>query len=160
MAPKREDVEAMIAALYAVQNDMARATRKIKNASLLRLLQVIAATEPVRPSELAVQLEVHQSLITRQIRELEDEGKVSVSADPQDGRAFVVALTDVGRQQVAELTEVGIQRFMGFVRGWDADEIREFTRLLHKFQETKAEFSEQHPPDWSEPPAKPRRRGR
>jgi DNA-binding MarR family transcriptional regulator len=160
MAPKREDVEALIAALYAVQGDMARAARKIKNASLLRLLQTIAGTEPVRPSELAAQLEVHQSLITRQIRELEDEGKVAVSPDPHDGRAFVVALTDLGRQQVAELTEVGVQRFMGFVRGWDPDEIREFTRLLWKFQETKAEFGESNPADWSESPAKPRRRGR
>ena len=160
MAPKREDVEAMIVALYTVQEGMARAARKIKNASLLRLLQTIAAAEPVRPSELAAQLEVHQSLITRQIRELEEEGKVAVSADPHDGRAFVVGLTDVGRRQVTELTEIGIQRFLGFVRGWDPEEVREFTRLLWKFQETKAEFAESNPPDRTEPPAKPRRRAR
>jgi DNA-binding MarR family transcriptional regulator len=160
MAPKREDVEKLVAALYAVQNDMARAARKIKNAGLLRLLRTIAATEPVRPSELAAHLDVHQSLITRQIRELEDEGKVAASADPKDGRAFVVGLTDLGREQVAELTEVGIQRFMGFVRGWEAEEVREFTRLLSKFQETKAEFAESDPAEWTEPPAKPRRRSR
>lgn len=160
MAPKREDVEELITALYTVQNEMTRAARKIKNASLLRLLQTVAATEPIRPSDLAAQLEVHQSLITRQIRELENEGKVSVSPDPNDGRAFVLALTDLGRKQVAELTEVGVQRFMGFVHGWDTEDIREFTRLLWKFQETKAQYSEQHPPDWGEPQAKPRRRGR
>jgi DNA-binding MarR family transcriptional regulator len=160
MAPKREDVEALITALHAVRNDLTRAERKIKNASLLRLLHTVAATEPVRPSELAAHLEVHQSLITRQIRELEDEGTVSVSADPQDGRAFVVAMTEVGRKRVAELAEVGLQRFIGFLRGWDTDEIREFTRLLRKFQETRAESGESNPPGWSESPAKPRRRGR
>jgi DNA-binding MarR family transcriptional regulator len=160
MAPKREDVEAMAAALFTVQDGMSRATRKLKNASLLRLLQIIAATEPVRPSELAAHLEVHQSLITRQIRELEEEGKVVVSADPKDGRAFVVGLTDLGRKQVAELTEIGIQRFMGFVRGWDAEEVREFTRLLWKFQQTKAEYAESNPAEPPEPPAKPRRRTR
>jgi hypothetical protein len=35
---------------------MARATRELKDASLLRLPRVIAAIEPVRPA----QLEVHQ----------------------------------------------------------------------------------------------------
>ena len=160
MAPKREDVEAMVYALYTVQESMARNARKIPNASLLRLLQTIAAAEPVRPSVLAAALEVHQSLITRQIRELEESGKVSVSPDPGDGRAFVVALTEVGRKQVAELTEVGMQRFMGFVRGWDADEVREFTRLLRKFQETKAEFGASNPPETAEPASRPRRRSR
>lgn len=160
MAPKREDVEELITALFTVQNEMVRATRKIKSASLLRLLQTIAAVEPVRPSDLAAQLEVHQSLITRQIRELEHEGKVSVSADPRDGRAFVIALTGLGRQQVAELTEVGVRRFMGFVRGWETEDIREFTRLLWKFRETKAAYAKSDPADWTEPHVKPRRRGR
>lgn len=160
MAPKREDVEALVVALFTVQESTARATRKNKNASLLRLLQAIATGEPVRPSELANQLEVHQSLITRQIRELEEMGKVSVSPDPKDGRAFVVSLTDLGGKQVAELTEVGMQRFMGFVRGWDPDEVREFTRLLWKFHETKAEFGKSDPAETAEPAAKPRRRNR
>ena len=160
MAPKREDVEAMIVALYTVQDGMTRAARKIPNASLLRLLQTIAGAQPVRPSELAAQLEVHQSLITRQIRELEEAGKVAVSPDPKDGRAFVVSLTDLGGKQVAELTEVGMQRFMGFVRGWDPDEVREFTRLLWKFHETKAEFGKSDPAETAEPAAKPRRRNR
>ena len=154
MAPKREDVEAMAVALFTVQESMARATRKNKNASLLRLLQTVAATEPVRPSELAAHLEVHQSLITRQIRELEEEGKVAVSPDPRDGRAFMVALTDLGRKQVTEFAEFGIQRFMGFVRGWDVDEVREFTRLLRKFQETKAEYAKNNPVETVEAPDK------
>jgi DNA-binding MarR family transcriptional regulator len=160
MAPKREDVEAMAQALFTVQEGMARATRKIPNASLLRLLQTIAATQPVRPSELAAQLEVHQSLITRQIRELEQEDKVAVSPDPNDGRAFVVSLTEVGGKQVADLAEIGMQRFIGFVRGWDAEEVREFTRLLRKFHETKAEFAASNPPETADPKAGSRRRNR
>lgn len=161
MAPKRDDVEAMVAALFTVVQSTSRATRKLKNASLLRLLQTIAAAEPVRPSELAAHLEVHQSLITRQIRELEEEGKVSVAPDAKDGRAFVVGLTDIGRTQVAEFTELGMQRFMGFVHGWDPAEVREFTRLLWKFQETKAEYGESNPAEPApEPAPKSRRRSR
>ncbi|HEX4224746.1 MAG TPA: MarR family transcriptional regulator [Pseudonocardiaceae bacterium] len=160
MAPKRDDVEAMAAALFAVVESTSRAGRKLKNASLLRLLQAIVTAEPVRPSELAAHLEVHQSLITRQIRELEEEGKVAVAPDAKDGRAFVVSLTDLGRKQVVEFAELGLQRFMGFVRSWEPAEVREFTRLLCKFQETKAEYGESNPAEPIEPAPKSRRRSR
>jgi DNA-binding MarR family transcriptional regulator len=150
MAPKREDVQQMAVALFTVQDGMAKAARRLKNASLLRLLQAIAGTEPVRPSELAAHLEVHQSLITRQIKNLEADGKVEVSPDPHDGRAFVVSLTEGGRAEVAELAEVGLRRFMGFVQNWESEEVREFTRLLWKFQESKIEFATANPAEPAE----------
>ncbi|HEX3781815.1 MAG TPA: MarR family winged helix-turn-helix transcriptional regulator [Pseudonocardiaceae bacterium] len=163
MAPKREDVQQLATALFTVQEGLAKAVRRLKNASLLRLLQTIAGTEPVRPSELAAHLEVHQSLITRQIKDLEAEGKVEVSPDPHDGRAFVVSLTETGRAEVAELAETGLRRFMGFVQGWETEDVREFTRLLWKFQESKAEFGAANPAEPAEVPAAPvgaSRRGR
>jgi DNA-binding MarR family transcriptional regulator len=164
MAPKREDVEQMATALFTVQDGMAKAVRRLKNASLLRLLQTVAGTEPVRPSELAAHLDVHQSLITRQIKDLEAVGKVEVSPDAHDGRAFVVSLTENGRTEVAELAEAGLRRFMGFVQNWEPEEVREFTRLLWKFQESKTEYVTANP---AEPavapavaPARGARRGR
>ena len=159
MAPKRDDVEAMVAALFTVVQSMSRATRKLKNASLLRLLQTIAAAEPVRPSELAAHLEVHQSLITRQIRELEEEGKVSVAPDPKDGRAFVVGLTDIGRTQVAEFTELGMQRFMGFVHGWDPEAPRVHPTAL-EVPGDQGRIRREQPGRPARTAAKPRRRSR
>ena len=160
MAPKREDVQQLATALFTVQDGLARAVRRLKNASLLRLLQTIAGTEPVRPSELAAHLEVHQSLITRQIKDLEADSKVAVSPDPHDGRAFVVSLTESGRAEVAELAEAGLRRFMGFVQNWEPEEVREFTRLLWKFEESKLEFATANPADPAEPAVAPARGGR
>jgi len=58
-------------------------------ANRLALLQMIAAHGQIHPSQLAEELEVNQSSITRQVRILEDEGDLVVSADPGDsaGRA-------------------------------------------------------------------------
>jgi DNA-binding MarR family transcriptional regulator len=138
----RQEVEGLVAALFVVNNGLTRAAKQRPKASELRLLQAVAMHEGSRPSELAEQLGVDRSLVTRQLRDLEDEGKVAVRPDPRDGRAFVAELTDKGRQQVAELTEFGMRRFESFVADWDPAEVSEFTRLLWKFEHSKAAVAE------------------
>jgi DNA-binding MarR family transcriptional regulator len=135
---KREDVEGLVAALFTVNGGLTRAAKQRPKAAELRLLQTVAMHEGSRPSELAEAMGVDRSLVTRQLRDLEDEGKVKVSPDPRDGRAFVAELTELGREQIAELTEFGLRRFESFLDGWEADEVRELTRLLWKFEQTKA----------------------
>jgi DNA-binding MarR family transcriptional regulator len=87
---------------------------------------------------LAVELGVHQSTITRQIRSLEDAGQVTVLADPDDGRSCTIALTEAGKNEVLRLTQIGLDRFALFVADWDAEEVRTFTRLLVKLEQSKA----------------------
>lgn len=135
---KREDVEGLVAALFTVNGGLTRAAKQRPKAAELRLLQTVAMHEGSRPSELAEAMGVDRSLVTRQLRDLEDEGKVKVSPDPRDGRAFVAELTELGREQIAELTEFGLRRFESFLDGWETDEVRELTRLLWKFEHTKA----------------------
>lgn len=134
----RQDVEGLVAALFVVNNGMTRAMKQRPKAGELRLLQAVAMREGSRPSELADAMGVDRSLVTRQLRDLEEEGKVAVRPDPSDGRAFVAELTDLGRQQIAELTEFGLRRYESFVADWDAEEIHELTRLLWKFERGKA----------------------
>jgi DNA-binding MarR family transcriptional regulator len=138
----RQEVEGLVAALFVVNNGMTRAMKQRPKAGELRLLQTVAMHEGSRPSELAEALGVDRSLVTRQLRDLEDEGKVAVRPDPRDGRAFVAGLTDLGRQQIAELTEFGLRRYESFVADWDPAEVRELTRLLWKFEHSKAAVAE------------------
>ncbi|MFI9388358.1 MarR family winged helix-turn-helix transcriptional regulator [Kutzneria sp. NPDC052558] len=153
----RKDVEGLVAALFTVNNGMTRAAKQRPKASELRLLQAVAMNEGSRPSELAELLGVDRSLVTRQLRDLEDEGKVAVRPDPRDGRAFVAELTEPGRRQIAELTEFGMRRFEKFVADWDPAEVRELTRLLWKFERGKAAVSEQ---EQESRPERGRRRAR
>jgi DNA-binding MarR family transcriptional regulator len=154
----REDVEGLVAALFTVNSGMTRAMKQRPKAGELRLLQAVALHEGSRPSELAEAMGVDRSLVTRQLRDLEDEGKVAVRPDPSDGRAFVAELTEQGRQQIAELTEFGMRRYESFLEGWDADEVRELTRLLWKFEQSKAAVVEREQQEQQRPERGRRRR--
>ena len=146
MAARKNDVRSMVTALFALNAGLERARREKKPASALSLLQVVAVGEALRPSEIAARQHVHQSLVTRQIREMEDAGYVKVTANPADGRSCLVTLTRAGRAEMDRLTEVGLDRFALFVKEWRADEIRALTGLLEKLQQSMAETADQERP--------------
>ena len=138
-----EDVQNLVTALFTVVEGIKRATRRSPAASRLSALQLIAARPGIRPSEIATELGLNQSSITRQIQDLESKGYVTVAPDLQDQRARCLTLTDSGRGTMTELTKFGLNRFASFVADWDAEEVRTLTFLLVKFEESKAAVSRQ-----------------
>ena len=146
MQPEKEDVQQLVTALFTVNSSLERARRKSAQASMLAVLQLVAAHQGISPSEIAIELDLHQSSITRQVRILEDAGHVSVVANPQDRRSCRITLTDAGQHELNRLTEIGMGRFAKFVASWDAEEVRTLARLLLKLEESKAEVAqnEQH----------------
>jgi DNA-binding MarR family transcriptional regulator len=151
-APTRQDVEQLVAALFAVTSGLERARRQIPDAAALSALQVLAWAErqqpaqQVRPKDIAVALGVHRSAVTHQLQALEEAGQVTLTVDPADRRSWFVALTDAGRAELDRLTTIGMDRFALFVADWDAHEVRTLTRLLVKFDASKAEVGRRAPP--------------
>jgi len=137
VAPGRSDVQAMVVALFTLIGSLDRATRQSAGATTLSLLQVVAGREVIRPSEIADLQHVHPSLVTRQVRDLEDKGYVKVTADPTDGRSCLVALTPVGADEMSRLREVGLDQFAAFVADWPSEEVRTLTALLEKLESSK-----------------------
>jgi len=134
----RDDVRAMVTALFVTNAALDRARRQKKGASTLSLLQVVAATPGAHPSEIASTLDVHPSQVTRQVRELESAGHVQVTADAADRRSCRVTLTSSGYDELRSLTEEGLDRFGSFVADWERDEVRMLTSLLQKLEESKS----------------------
>jgi DNA-binding MarR family transcriptional regulator len=90
---------------------------------------------PLRPTALAGLLEVDLSVVSRQVRALEDVDFVVRSADPADARAALVSATAAG---VAALQETQQQRthVLGEVLGgWSDTDRRRFVELLTRFNE-------------------------
>jgi DNA-binding MarR family transcriptional regulator len=143
MAPGRDDVQSMVVALFTVISGVDRARREKKSAAALDLLQVIAASEGLRPSDIADHRFVHRSLVTRQLRELEDAGYVQFAEDPRDGRSWLVALTPAGRAEMLRLQNVGLARFTMFVADWQPGEVRQLTALLDKLAASMAAVTDQ-----------------
>ena len=143
----REDVRAMVTALFMTNAALDRARRQKKGASTLSLLQVVAAAPGIRPSEIATAQDVHPSQVTRQVRELESQGLVQVTADAADRRSCWVTLTSAGSGQLQALTEEGLDRFALFVADWEPEEVRMLTSLLQKLEASKAAAAaRQRPP--------------
>src|SRR5580704_18954711 len=138
MAPDRSDVQSMVIALFTLIGSMDRAARQSADASTLSLLQAVASRDAILPSEIADLQHVHPSLVTRQVRDLEDKGYAQVTADPADGRSWLVTLTPAGGQELARLTQVGLDRFALFVADWEPGEVRMLAGLLHKLQGSMA----------------------
>jgi len=143
MKPERQDVQEMVRALFTLIDGLERARRKRPDAAALAVLQKIGGQSKLHPSEIAAGLGLHQSTITRHVQSLADKGLVLLKADPNDGRSCTIELTDVGYSELRRLQEIGIDRFSKFVAVWDAEEVRTFTRLLTKLEETKAEVGRQ-----------------
>lgn len=142
MKPTMSDVQEMVSALMSVVSGVERAKREGK-AGTLALLYVVAAREPVRPSELSIELGVHPSSVTRQVQALEAAGHIAVAADPEDGRSCFVSLTAAGREEINRLTQIGLARFALFVADWEAEEVRTLARLLTKLETSKAQAHKQ-----------------
>jgi DNA-binding MarR family transcriptional regulator len=134
----RDDVRAMVTALFVTNAALDRARRKKKGASTLSLLQIVAAAPGIRPSEIASAQDVHPSQVTRQVRELESLGLVQVTADAADKRSCQVTLTSAGSGELQSLTEQGLDRFALFVADWEPEEVQMLTSLLQKLEESKA----------------------
>ena len=80
--------------------------------------------------------------MTRQVRELEDDGLVTVSADPADRRSCLVSLTEAGSDERRRLTEFGLKRFALFVKDWESDDVRRLTELIWKLRRSMSAVSE------------------
>ncbi len=146
MKASRDDVRSMVMALFATNAALDRARRQRKGASALSLLQVVAATPGIRPSEIAAAQDVHPSQVTRQVRELERTALIQVTADSADRRSCRVTLTSSGMDELQRLTEVGLDRFASFVATWEREEVRMLTSLLEKLELSKAEVAAKRRP--------------
>jgi DNA-binding MarR family transcriptional regulator len=146
MRPTRDDVSSMVIALFTTNAGLDRARRQKKGASTLSLLQVVAANPAIRPSTIASVQDVHPSLVTRQVRELEALGLVEVAPDVDDRRSCRVTLSPAGSAEVQRLTEEGLDRFGQFVAEWEAEEVQMLTSLLQKLEESKAVVAARNQP--------------
>ncbi|MFD2421167.1 MarR family winged helix-turn-helix transcriptional regulator [Amycolatopsis pigmentata] len=134
-----KDLELLVYPLARIAETMRRQQRRLIDPTRQAILQQAAVRGEVRPSELASELGVHQSSISRQTRTLEDDGFVRLRADPADRRSCVITLTDPGWAEVHRLTRLGLERFDTFLADWDAEDVRLLGSLLTRLEESVAE---------------------
>ena len=138
MAVSKEEANDVFLALLRVQKLLV-ATRNIVQrledgveVTSYPVLFVVAGAGTVRVSELATTLHSDISTVSRQVSALVTAGLLEKSADPSDGRASVVSLSEQGRGALARIQDSRSRWFQGLISEWDSPETAEFlSRLRH-----------------------------
>lgn len=152
--------------LDAVQGLVAEAQRGMdRNVDLPRVsvLGLVARQGPVRPGEVARQLQMAASTVTRHVQALEDAGQLTVRPDPHDARTCLLEPTDAGRGELAALQRAGVDTFAAVVEDWPDADIPTLAELLGRLRrdwEERGERARAHPspdrqPRWRRPPTAP-----
>ena len=96
------------------------------------VLFVVAGAGTVRISELATTLHNDVSTVSRQVSALVAGGLLEKSADPSDGRAWVVSLTAHGREAVTRIQASRATWFQGLLTDWDGPAAADFVSRLRE----------------------------
>jgi DNA-binding MarR family transcriptional regulator len=103
--------------------------------NVLPSLALIDRLRAPRVSALAEAARVDVSVVSRQVQSLEQDGLVVRAADPNDGRASLVSLSDTGRRAL----EDGRARMESLVEerlsGWSTEDLADLTRNLGRLLE-------------------------
>ena len=118
-----------------VQRRLQRMTGVDLDASAFVALMRIAETGPVRLTDLARELWLDLSVVSRKVRQLEDRGFVERAPDPDDARAARVTVTDGGRAIASRVASGRHELLQNLFTKWSAEEAELFAGLFERFVE-------------------------
>jgi DNA-binding MarR family transcriptional regulator len=138
--PTEQDAEVgrrLAGAMFALGKQQAslghRMSKSGVDRSTIVLLKTMVLHGPIRSSELAAAVHSDPSTVSRQVAALVRDGLAERRADPEDGRASVLAPTESGLRLLEEQ-----RRRLGFalakvVRQWDPEDVTRFLELFERF---------------------------
>lgn len=106
-------------------------TEVLPNA-LVGVLILLARAGECRPSELAADMCVSQSSLSRQVRELVERGLVERHPDPDDKRAHIVRCTPAGMEVLEAVRERRTERLTAQLTDWDQQQATDAIEVLHR----------------------------
>lgn len=97
------------------------------------LINRLAVDGPVRSSELAEKVHADPSTVSRQVAMLVKDGYVERQADPLDGRASLLVITDRGREFHAEHVRLRNEHYQRVLADWTEEECQLFATMTARF---------------------------
>jgi DNA-binding MarR family transcriptional regulator len=130
--------------LYGLGRELKQLNLKdpVDNATLAVLWRVHEHGE-IRPSEVAAELHLDLSTISRHVRTLDQGGYLARTADPADRRACRLTATAAGQELLAAAWERRLAAVTATVSDWSAQDCRTLTTLLTRLSDA---LTHPHPP--------------
>jgi DNA-binding MarR family transcriptional regulator len=110
-------------------------SRREPEGGQIAALGMLSRCGPVRSSDLAKELFLDQSTVSRHVAHLEADGLVEKVADPNDGRATQLHLTDLGHKHMHDYWQKRIDAMREGFGHWDPEDLRTLTRLMGRYVE-------------------------
>lgn len=128
-----EEFSILIRRARARSLEVARQVHPELDADAYGLLAELDRSGTSRVTDLAASIGVGKGTMSRQVRALEELGLIQRSADPADGRAFMLALTEVGRHRYRAARDARRAQLRRELAAWPDQEVRQLATLLHRF---------------------------
>ncbi|WP_445337765.1 MarR family winged helix-turn-helix transcriptional regulator [Clavibacter sp. CFBP 8614] len=129
IAEVEEQMTALAARIRATTREAAAAIHPELPPIGYKMLRVIRRCGSAHASAVADQLGVDRSVVSRQLRQLQDLGLVEVGADAQDGRVRVLALTNAGRTGI-DADDAQGSRLVRVLGRWERSDLEAFAGYL------------------------------
>jgi DNA-binding MarR family transcriptional regulator len=104
------------------------------------LLLLIKTHNRIRLTDLAQELQMNPSSITRRIQNLKQSGHISIHSDPNDLRTSLIGLTDHGEQILLQFLERSVDGLAHILKEWDDKEIGLLTDKLAGYAEAMEQW--------------------
>jgi DNA-binding MarR family transcriptional regulator len=115
---------------------VAAAEHDVEWSAHLLLRSIANSDEPMRAGALAECLHSDPSTVSRQVAALVKDGYLERHADPDDGRASLLVLTDRAKDLLVEHDQIRLEHFARVVGDWSDADLKRFAGMLERF--TKA----------------------
>lgn len=110
-------------------------SRREPEGGQIAALGMLAKCGPIRSSDLAKELFLDQSTVSRHVAHLEADGLVEKVADPDDRRATLLHLTDLGHKHIRDFWLNRIDAMREGFEHWDPADLRTLGRLMTRYVE-------------------------
>jgi DNA-binding MarR family transcriptional regulator len=131
-----EAVELQLSLLWrrarSMSHHLSRSVHPEMEPSAYGLLTILAQEGAMRLTDLAASVGVGKPSVSRQIGFLESIGLVRKEADPSDGRAQAILLTDKGAAQIHTVQAARKEDFHTRLAAWSETELRQLATLMAK----------------------------
>lgn len=108
------------------------------------VLKCLDHSGPMRSGAIAECVQADPSTVSRQVAGLVKEGLIERRADPEDGRASLLVLTEKAGAVLKDHDEIRNQHFARMLADWSERDLREFADLMARFtrdyESASAEF--------------------
>lgn len=88
--------------------------------------------QDARLSDIAQQLTVSISVVSRAVESLENDGMVERRSDEADGRAYLISVTDKGINELAQRHRYFSERFAGVLDDWSPQDVEHTISVLQR----------------------------